>query len=173
MKKLLFFLYFVSSSMLLLSQERDTVKTQSPDIIKNTLKKKDSTNSSYVPFAKIEHVPIFPKCEKLDTSLQRMCLQNQIKWHVAKKYNTRLADKLGLTRGNKRVYVIFTIDKNGNVIDIKARGPHEVLEKEAIRVIQLLPQMIPGKTNGKNVDVKYTLPITLFVRGQKKKKTKR
>jgi protein TonB len=38
------------------------------------------------------------------------------------------------------------------------------LEKEAIRVVQLLPKMIPAKQRGKSVNIKYTLPITLEVR---------
>jgi len=44
-----------------------------------------------------------------------------------------------------------------------ARGPHARLEKEAIRVVELLPDMTPGKQRGRPVGVKYTLPITLVV----------
>ena len=57
----------------------------------------------------------------------------------------------------------FKIDKQGNVIDIKTRAPHPALEKEAKRVIQLLPQFIPAKQNGKPIKVVYTLPIIFQV----------
>ncbi len=120
-----------------------------------------------VPFAIIEDAPIFPGCEKLDKNLRKMCLQNQIKKHVAINFNTGLANELGLDPGKKRVYVIFKIDKNGNVVDLKARGPHKRLEMEAMRVVKLLPKMIPGKHRGKNVGVKYTLPITFLVENTK------
>ena len=57
----------------------------------------------------------------------------------------------------------FKIDKNGNISNARARGPHKRLEKEAIRVVNLLPKMTPGKQRGRAVSVSYTLPITLIV----------
>jgi len=33
-------------------------------------------------------------------------------------------------------------------------------DKEAVRVVKTLPKFIPGKQNGANVSVWYTLPIT-------------
>ena len=65
--------------------------------------------------------------------------------------------------GRKRVFVMFKIDKTGKITDVRARGPHVRLEKEAVRVVTLLPQMTPGKQRGRSVGVKYTLPITLIV----------
>jgi hypothetical protein len=37
------------------------------------------------------------------------------------------------------------------------------LEKEAIRVVSLIPKMTPGKQRGRSVSVSYTLPITLVI----------
>jgi len=39
----------------------------------------------------------------------------------------------------------FEIDKNGNIVNIKARAAHRRLEKEAKRVLLKLPQMEPAK----------------------------
>ena len=59
---------------------------------------------------------------------------------------------------------MFKIDKEGNIIDIKARAKHPNLEKEAIRVISLLPKLIkPGYQRGKPVIVPYSLPIIFNV----------
>ena len=58
---------------------------------------------------------------------------------------------------------MFTIDENGVVTDIQSRGPHPKLEKEAERVVKLLPKMEPGKQRKQNVKVKYTLPIVFTV----------
>jgi len=77
---------------------------------------------------------------------------------VQKNFNTDLAGDLGLT-GRQRISVIFKIDKSGNVTGVRARAPHPRLEKEAIRVINLLPKMQPGKQRGKAVIVTYSLPI--------------
>jgi protein TonB len=115
-----------------------------------------------IPFAIVEEVPVYPGC-KGTKAQKRQCLQDKIKIHVNKKYNLDLPQELGLSPGKKKVFVLFKIDKNGNVTDARARGPHKRLEKEAIRVVNLLPKMTPGKQRGRAVSVSYTLPITLIV----------
>ncbi len=116
-----------------------------------------------VPFAIIEEAPIYPGC-KGNKAERKKCLQEKIMQHVGKNFNTDLSQELGLDAGKKRVIVLFSIDKNGNVVNARARGPHARLEKEALRVVNALPKMIPAKQRGRAVGVKYTLPITLEVR---------
>jgi len=116
-----------------------------------------------VPFAIIEEVPTYPGC-KGNNEQKKKCFEEKIKALVAKNYKRELASELGLTPGKKKIYVQFKIDKNGKIIDIRARGPHKRLENEAIRVVKKLPEMIPGKQRGRPVGVRYTLPITLIVR---------
>jgi hypothetical protein len=77
---------------------------------------------------------------------------------VTEHFNTDTTVNLGLS-GRQRVITRFTIDEYGNVKDILARGPHVSFEKEAKRVIELLPQFIPGKYDGENVEITYDLPI--------------
>ncbi len=115
-----------------------------------------------IPFAIIEEPPVYPGCTGTKAQ-KKKCLQNKITDLVSKKFNTSLAQDLGLSPGKKKVYVQFRIDKKGNIVNVRARGPHKRLEKEAIRVIQLLPQMTPGKQRTRPVSVSYTLPITLIV----------
>ncbi|MDF1516387.1 MAG: energy transducer TonB, partial [Lutibacter sp.] len=79
-------------------------------------------------------------------------------------FNIGLASDLGLTPGSiQKIFVIFKIDKNGNITDINARAPHKQLQDEAIRVVGLLPKMTPGMQRGKPVGVKYGLPIVFKV----------
>jgi protein TonB len=115
-----------------------------------------------VPFAVIENVPIFPGCESGNNDAKRKCMSDKITDFVQKKFNTDLAGDLGLS-GRQRINVIFKIDKNGNVTDVRSRAPHPSLEKEAARVINLLPKMKPGKQRGKAVIVPYSLPILFQV----------
>ncbi|NOY47354.1 TonB family protein [hydrothermal vent metagenome] len=115
-----------------------------------------------VPFSVIENVPIFPGCEKGNNAAKRKCMSTKITKFVQKKFNTDLAGDLGLT-GRQRINVIFKIDKKGNVVNVRARAPHPRLEKEAARVINLLPKMKPGKQRGKAVIVPYSLPIIFQV----------
>ena len=59
-----------------------------------------------------------------------------------------MAESLDLPKGKQRIFAGFTIDKQGFVTDVKARASHEKLEEEVIRVINLLPQFIPGEKEG-------------------------
>jgi len=127
----------------------------------NSKEKRDYTNATEVPFSQIDQVPIFPGCEDADD--QKACLVQKISEHVSTNFDMKISKDLGLDKGTKRVYVQFQIDKTGAITNIKARGPDEKLEAEAERVIRSLPQMVPGKENGKAVGVKYTLPITFVV----------
>ena len=115
-----------------------------------------------VPFAVIENVPVFPGCDRGNNAKKRKCMSEKIAKFVQRKFNTDLAGDLGLT-GRQRISVIFKIDKSGNVTGVRARAPHPRLEKEAQRVINLLPKMQPGKQKGKAVIVTYSLPIIFQV----------
>ena len=115
-----------------------------------------------VPFSVIENVPIFPGCDKGDNAQRRKCMSQKITKFVQRKFNTDLAGDLGLS-GRQRISVIFKIDKNGDVVGVRARAPHPRLVKEATRVVNLLPKMKPGKQRGKAVVVPYSLPIIFQV----------
>jgi len=115
-----------------------------------------------VPFSVIENVPVFPGCEKGSNSVKRKCMSEKIQKFVNRKFNTELAGDLGLS-GRQRISVIFKIDKTGTVTGVRARAPHPGLEKEAARVINLLPKMKPGMQRGKPVNVPYSLPIIFQV----------
>ncbi len=58
------------------------------------------------------------------------------------------------------VYVEFTIDEKGKLIDIRIlRSPDDLLSNEVIRVLKESPDWTPGKQSGKTVAVKQTIVI--------------
>lgn len=116
-----------------------------------------------VIFEKIEQVPIYPGCEKKKTNDEkRKCMSDKITQLIQKKFNANLGSELGLS-GKQVIRTQFKIDKTGHVKDIQVRGTHPDLEKEAERVINIIPEMTPGKQRDKNVGVIYTLPIVFQV----------
>lgn len=116
-----------------------------------------------VPFQAIQDVPLFPGCEKFKSNDKRKeCMSEKIRKFVYKRFNTNVADDLGIT-GRNSIYVQFTIDDKGNVVNVKAQNPHRQLKDEAKRVVDMLPGMTPGKQRGKAVKVIYTLPIVFQV----------
>jgi len=116
-----------------------------------------------VPFAVIENVPVYPGCENMSgNDAKKKCMSEKVSAFINKKFNTDLAGDLGLD-GRQRISVQFKIDKNGRVIDVRARAPHPRLEQEAVRVVESLPNMTPGKQRGKPVGVLYSLPIVFDI----------
>ncbi|MCL6294343.1 energy transducer TonB [Jejuia spongiicola] len=110
-----------------------------------------------VPFAAIEDVPVFPGCEGKSRKEMKDCFQKKIQEHVVTNFRyPQTAIDLGI---QGRVSVIFVIDSNGITTKVRSRGPDRILEKEAERIIGLLPKMIPGKQRDKPVKVSYAIPI--------------
>ena len=110
-----------------------------------------------VPFAAVESVPIYPGCKGKTNSELKACFEANVLEHI--KNNFKYPDaalQLGIYG---RVHVVFVVDKNGNITDIQTRGPAEILEKEASRIIGKLPKMTPGKQRNKPVNVKFVVPI--------------
>ncbi|WP_226163278.1 energy transducer TonB [Hymenobacter terricola] len=63
-----------------------------------------------------------------------------------------------------RVYVSFTVNAKGDVADLKVvKGLSATLDEETLRAIKTLPRFIPGKQNGRDVSVSFTVPITFKI----------
>ena len=65
------------------------------------------------------------------------------------------------------VVVQFVVDENGNITDtqvVKRVNPY--LDKEALRVISIMPPWNPGMQKGRYVRVRYTLPVTFKLKNK-------
>lgn len=123
----------------------------------------EETTSSEISFKTLDQSPIFPGCDENATSVElKKCFSKSISTHVAKNFNTKLANDLNLT-GRQKILVTFKIDKLGEITDVKVRAPHTGLAEEAKRVINTLPKLQPGIHDGKAVTVPYRLPIVFQV----------
>ncbi len=110
-----------------------------------------------VPFAVIENVPVFPGCEDGTNEEKRLCFQRKVQEHVQKNFKyPPIAVEMGI---QGKVYVQFVIDQKGYIRNIKTRGPNELLEVEATRIIAALPRMTPGMQRGRAVMVPYSIPV--------------
>tara|TARA_B110000259_G_C14021367_1_gene403186 strand:- start:707 stop:3103 length:2397 start_codon:yes stop_codon:yes gene_type:complete len=98
-----------------------------------------------VPWSTVAVAPVFEGCDNENPRNQKQCSSNKINSFINDEFNTDLAKDLGLA-GRQRIFVAFKFDKSGGVVDIKVRANHPGLEKEAIRVINLLPNKMqsPG-----------------------------
>ncbi len=129
--------------------------SDSPEIIEE--QRKNQSDPVY-PFAVLDYTPTFKGCDSGDMDGKMKCTQTRIAEFVNQNFNTAARGNL---TGTQKISVQFTIDKNGDVIDVKGKSKSKQLTSEAVRVVYSLPKFNPGKINGKNVNVRYSLPIVL------------
>ena len=118
-----------------------------PDIV-DKQEKKVTQNYKETPFGGfVEKMPQFPGG---DDSLVNFI-----------RKNLRLDPKIDYGHGIPgKVIVKFIVKKTGEVTNVEVvRSLDPACDKEAIRVVKLLPKFTPGEQNGKKVDVWYTLPV--------------
>ena len=121
--------------------------------------KNEIIEKEVIPFAMIDKVPTFPGCPENDKS----CFNKKMQQHFQKEFDVNLTDSLKLSPGKKRIIMLFKINKEGAITEIKAKAPHPALQEEAVRIIKLLPIMKPGELDGEKVAVKYMLPMRIEV----------
>ncbi|MDY0781657.1 energy transducer TonB [Tenacibaculum sp. IB213877] len=119
---------------------------------------KTITITDAINMAKTDSAPLFRACKRTgDNSVD--CFNEEMIKHVNKyfAYPQEAVDK----NIEGKVYAYFIVDKNGDVVNIKTRGPKggEVLETAVKKLVEKLPKLEPGKKSGKSVNVKYAFPI--------------
>jgi len=108
-------------------------------------------------FSVVEKMPQFPGGE---SELMKFIGQNL-------KYPVK-AQKMGI---QGRIIIRFVVNKLGKVEKAEVlRGLDQELDQEGLRVINTLPDWIPGEQKGKKVSVYYVLPITFKLTGNSTQK---
>jgi hypothetical protein len=120
---------------------------------------KENIKSEDVNFLKIETAPTFPGCDSGDKD----CFSKMVQKHFSRNFDADLPNNLGLSAGKERVFIGFKVDVNGHIIDVQARAPHLDIKEEVIRVMNTLPKMLPGKQEGENVAVSYSIPFSIII----------
>jgi protein TonB len=133
------------------NQQQEVVKAEKIAVVEEEIEMD-------VPFAIIEDVPLFPGCENVPKEKRRECFQEKIMQHIKKNFTYPEAAMEANQQG--KVMVSFIIDKDGSVTIANMRSPYPALEKEAARIMNKLPKMIPGKQRGKPVRMAMSIPIT-------------
>ncbi|MEM9836628.1 MAG: energy transducer TonB [Bacteroidota bacterium] len=116
------------------------------------------------PLLFVERMPVFGlDCQELATEAERKTCSDQ----ALLKFLSKQVKYPAFARENNiegRVTLQFTVERDGSITDIKvARGVGAGLDKESIRVIELIDQLTegftPGKQQGEPVRVRFTVPI--------------
>ena len=105
-----------------------------------------STASDYITYEAVEEKPEYPggmgELSKL--------LSSNLKYPLISQENGVQGE----------VLVQFVVDKEGNIEEVTVfKGVDPYLDAEALRVIKMMPKWKPGKHEGKEVNVKCTIPV--------------
>lgn len=98
-------------------------------------------------FEKVEDMPCFPG----GVDALKSFLAENLKYPV-------VAEENGI---QGKVVASFVVSKDGTITNpqiVKSVDPS--LDKEALRLIRMMPKWTPGREKGKAVNVKYTIPFT-------------
>lgn len=120
------------------------------------------TNNDIASFETIEEPVLFPGCENINKRESFKCFQDKMNQHI--KNNFRYPQKAMNNNIQGKVIVTYIIDKDGEITNITTTGADAILQKEAKRIISLLPKMTPGKQKGIPVKVRHVVPITFKIR---------
>ena len=82
---------------------------------------------------------------------------------IAKVLNYKAGDMV-------KVFVRFTVTENGEIKDVKARGPHPLFELEAERVVKLIPKLDLKKFKNGMKEMKFSLPINFVIQSEQERK---
>lgn len=98
------------------------------------------------PLVGVEQMPLFPGGE-----------EELMKWLSDNVHYPVSASELGI---EGRVTLRFVVGKTGEISDVQVvRSLDPACDKEAIRAVKSMPKWVPGRQNGRNVPVYFTLPI--------------
>ncbi len=136
--------------------------------------KKSSRKEAYkntVPFSKVGKVPLYPGCDVKGSNTEKKdCMSSKIAQFIEENFDNDMAQNLGLPTGPTRIISVFKINTKGEIVDIRARAEHILLEKEIVRVLNLMPKFTaPGYVEDEPVIVPYSLPIKIMIEEQKDK----
>jgi protein TonB len=129
----------------ILSSEDDQSSAQTQTYVAPVVVEEEEESEHQI-FTVVEKMPEFPGGQN---ALLKF-LATSIKYPV-------IAQENGI---QGRVVVAFVVNKDGSVVDAEVvRGVDPSLDKEALRVIGIMPKWSPGEQRGKPVRVKYTVPV--------------
>lgn len=143
MKNLLLLVIITPAFLFAQQSEQGTLLLRKQHADVSWLSEKMDTNA----FSIVENMPEFPGGSNALVNY----MSENIKYPVEAK-NNNISGK---------VYVQFVVKTDGSIDDVRVlRGSNKLLNQEAIRVVESMPNWTPGSQRGRTVDVVYNLPIT-------------
>lgn len=94
--------------------------------------------------------------ENLSNDEKKDYFQKNVSNFISENFNTSVCLDL---KGIQKIQTSFKINEDGYVTNINTKAANPILEKEAKRVLELLPQFIPAKQGSKSISTMHSVPI--------------
>ena len=109
----------------------------------------------------VENMARPQSCEELRGKEEQMrCFNQWIGNYIAQE----IEFPSGIFNRTEKIFVEFVISKTGQVEDVKIiRGENPEYRKEALRVIEGLPELVPASQFGRKVPVRVRIPVNFRV----------
>lgn len=122
-------------------------------LAQNNIEQKDKDSSKIQSYADVyyfvDKMPEFPGGE---IALRRYIIEN-----------FRSPPNFGFFSGKGNAYIRFIVDEKGEILKPQiARGIDSLIDKEGLRVVESMPNWIPGQMNNKKVKVWCVIPVTFW-----------
>lgn len=125
----------------------------------------EGTDFDSIPVADfmMDRYPIFAGCESLNDNLERQrCLVNGI--HAKVRDELRVSSSSVRGNGRVRMLVEFVINKDGSTaVTNISYAPSMDVEMQVKRIIEDLPEFVPGLYQGRERSTKMSLPILIVL----------
>ncbi len=147
MTKYIFILAIVFTSTMSFSQKDTIIDTEKEfEMVKNMPSISELEQEEKI-FIHVENMPKFPGGV------------NALRRYIGQNVNYPSEARENGIQGI--VYIRFQVKKDGSIgiVEIQ-KGVHEIIDKEAVKVIKSLPNFTPGTQNGKPQSVWYSIPVT-------------
>ena len=109
----------------------------------------------------VDKVPVYQGCDAdaSNEELMNCMTENMVKF-IGQNFN--YPEDAANQKKEGKIYVNFVVETDGYISEVTvARGVYPSLDKEAVRVIRLMPKFTsPAMNKGEKVRIQYTIPIS-------------
>ncbi len=109
--------------------------------------------------AQIEKPPVYIGCENEEIQNLENCFNNNLKLNILEQFQTPQIVEKDNYKGQIRV--VFIVSKEGNFEVLYVNSIYSELEDEVNRIFERLPKIQPGTYNGRPIDSRYVIPISI------------
>lgn len=108
--------------------------------------------------------PIYKGCENTNEATLEPCFNQKLTKDILAAFNVPEAIKADNYKGT--INVIFLVTKEGTFEVLYVRSAYKELEEEVKRIFSQLPKVTPATYNGRPVEMRFGMPITLPLNAQ-------